>query len=129
MRIGGDSAEFCWRAPLISLVARAQSHLKLVPPSIEEALRVVGEADERWIVNIAPDCAERRRFQLVQFNEDSIDGCLRLRVRRAVDVLPMGVEVGIDSELKPLNQSIIAAAGEGFLQIGAERPGLNAAKD
>src|SRR5262245_31081138 len=111
------------------VLVAAKFHLELSPPGVEEFLRVGGEAEERALLRGELFRLDAGRVKAGDVAVDRERASPRIDVRPPIDVAPPGERIGEDGELKALNQAVIAAAGEGLLQVGIKRPRLDAAED
>src|SRR5215468_7255040 len=107
------------------VLVAAKFHLELSPPGVEELLRVGGEAEERALLRgelFRLDGGEVKGGEMTVDRERVSPG---IDVRPPIDVAPPRERIGEDGELKALNQTVIAAPGEGLLQVAIERARLN----
>src|SRR5215467_2081030 len=111
------------------VLVTAELRLELSPPDIEELLRVGGEAEEGALFRGELFGLKRRQVETGELTVDGECAGACINIRPPINVAPLGERIGEDGELKALNQAVITAAGEGLVQVGIQRPRLNAAEN
>src|SRR6266849_7005478 len=110
------------------IIVAAELGLERRPPGVEERLRVGREAEERalrWGELLGVEGGEVEGGELAVEGERARPG---VSVGPPIDVAPPRGRIGAHRELKPLNEAVVAAAGEGLVQIGVERTRLDPAE-
>src|SRR5215218_1350030 len=111
-------------------LCRPQPDLKFIPPLVEDLLGILGEPHGRYsFLNFATR-AEVHWVQGSESPEDLVGPVLRLDIWPTVHVPPGWVRIGPHQQLKALQQTVIALLSlGGLVDVGRERPGLDAAQD